>query len=292
VLLARTASVGVILRRGPSHWVQLIHWDTKQDVFTPGQWFHGRIYELRCDLSLNGKLFVYAAYKPGNARKHPDYGDRWTAISKPPYFTALALWRCDFYGGGYFQKNNRMLLNHLDENREPHPQHQPKIEIIQADEYSIMHNSIFWNRLGRDGWVAGLPGQKTEVEVLEKHPGRDHETILFHTFAMIRYSKSHKRLTLFIRAIGKKNMAWDGVYNQWLYRRYAEYEYGLLDTQTSQTVTLDGATWADFDQQKRMVFARAGKLFSAELVNDEFHFSELADFNSNQPCLGEEVVEE
>jgi len=60
VLLARKAPVGVILRRGPSDWVQMIHWNTKNDLFTPGQWFHGRIFEWKCDLSPNGKLIIYA----------------------------------------------------------------------------------------------------------------------------------------------------------------------------------------------------------------------------------------
>lgn len=33
VLLAREASAGVILRRGPSKWVQLIKWNTDADTF-------------------------------------------------------------------------------------------------------------------------------------------------------------------------------------------------------------------------------------------------------------------
>ncbi len=44
VILARESPTALILRRGPSRWVQLIRWDTLHDTFEPGAWFHGRIY--------------------------------------------------------------------------------------------------------------------------------------------------------------------------------------------------------------------------------------------------------
>src|SRR5438445_305998 len=91
VILAREAKVAVILRRGPTRRVELILWDTKNDGFQRGQWFHGRIYEERCDLSPDGTKFIYFASKYG-PKRDADMPDTWTAISKPPYFTALALW--------------------------------------------------------------------------------------------------------------------------------------------------------------------------------------------------------
>ena len=54
VILAREAPVGVIFRRGPAKWVQIIHWNTATDTFTPGQWFHGKIDPERSDLSPDG----------------------------------------------------------------------------------------------------------------------------------------------------------------------------------------------------------------------------------------------
>ena len=92
VILARNAPVGIILRRGPSKWVQLIKWNTQTDVFEPGQWFHGRIYEQCCDLSPDGRLFIYFATKySGKALYDEKISYAWTAISRPPYLTALAL---------------------------------------------------------------------------------------------------------------------------------------------------------------------------------------------------------
>src|SRR5438874_12985200 len=62
-LLARREPVGVIFRRGPSKQVMLIKWNTQQDSFELGQWFKGRVYERRCDLSPNGELIIYFAAK-------------------------------------------------------------------------------------------------------------------------------------------------------------------------------------------------------------------------------------
>jgi hypothetical protein len=56
VLLARRSGRGVVLRRGPSERVALVAWDTDRHGFELGQWFHGRIYERRCDLSPSGEL--------------------------------------------------------------------------------------------------------------------------------------------------------------------------------------------------------------------------------------------
>lgn len=109
VLLARQAPIGVILRRGPSKWVQMIKWHTDTDMFEEGQWFHGRIYEQLSDLSPNGKWFTYHAFKPNNAAKNPSYGNRWTVLSVPPKFTALGLWPFhgdDESGGAYFEAND------------------------------------------------------------------------------------------------------------------------------------------------------------------------------------------
>ncbi len=104
-ILAREADTAVLFRRGPSKWVQIIRWDTAHDTFDFGQWFHGRIYERRSDLSPDGTKMIYFAQKI-NRRTMADweYTYAWTAISKPPYLTALALWPkgdC-WHGGGLF----------------------------------------------------------------------------------------------------------------------------------------------------------------------------------------------
>src|SRR6266540_2392115 len=105
VILARRAAVGVIFRRGPSDLVELIRWHTAADTFERGQWFKGRIYEHRSDLSPDGSLLVYAASKH-HVPPDPKVGASWTAVSKPPWLTALTLWPMRSpvdWGGGLFQ---------------------------------------------------------------------------------------------------------------------------------------------------------------------------------------------
>src|SRR5688572_25493249 len=60
---AAAAPVAVIFRRGPSKYVEVIRWDLERDVFVRGQWFRGRIYDRRSDLSPDGELLVYFAAK-------------------------------------------------------------------------------------------------------------------------------------------------------------------------------------------------------------------------------------
>ncbi|WP_435022246.1 hypothetical protein TA3x_002814 [Tundrisphaera sp. TA3] len=99
VILARDVPKAVILRRGPSRWFHVILWDMAGDLFTPGAWLHGRIYEEKCDLSPDGQLFVYFAYKT-NRIGESTYA-AFTAVSRPPWLRALVMWpQDDTYGGG------------------------------------------------------------------------------------------------------------------------------------------------------------------------------------------------
>jgi hypothetical protein len=59
----------------------------------------------------------------------------------------------------------------------------------------------------------------------------------------------------------------------------------VLNNQTGERHLLSDATWADFDQQGRLVLAREGKLFSGTLQNGDLQLTELADFNANKPDL-------
>ena len=114
VILARAASTAVVFRRGPTKQVRLIQWDRHDDSFTRGQWFKGRSYERRGDLSPNGRRLVYFA---SNGK------DTWTAISNPPVLTALALWPSDgtYGGGGLFTSNDDVLINHSPDRMTPEP---------------------------------------------------------------------------------------------------------------------------------------------------------------------------
>lgn len=113
VITASQSPAAVILRRGPSKWYHVISWNTRTDHIEHGAWFKGRIYEDKCDLSPDGKLFVSFMLKESN----PENGmtNTWTALSRPPWLQALALWPHGgtYGGGGRFTGNRKLAMRPL-----------------------------------------------------------------------------------------------------------------------------------------------------------------------------------
>ena len=103
VLLAREARTGVIFRRGPTDVVGVYGWDRAKGEVREGQWFRGRIYAYRSDLSPDGRHMIYFAGKGERA---------WTAVSRAPYIKALDFMPQDdrWNGGGYFV-NDRFYMH-------------------------------------------------------------------------------------------------------------------------------------------------------------------------------------
>lgn len=131
VIMAREAPVAVVVRRGPAAWAQITLWDTESDAFTRGAWFRGRIYENKCDVSPDGQLFVYAAFQGRKLRT--SYSDSWTAVSRPPWLHALALWPMGttYGGGGRFVDDRRLVLRGASG---AHPDHPPQgLEIVPGE---------------------------------------------------------------------------------------------------------------------------------------------------------------
>ncbi len=272
-ILARQAPVGVIFRRGPSKWVQLIKWDTRSDSFEYGQWFHGRIYERRCDLSPDGKLYIYFASKQTYKQWCSSYTGTWTAISKPPYLTALALWpHGDCWGGGGMFHNNKTvrLNNHHSVGSQPHPDHQPPKQLtvkVNTNNYSLVgeDNPLYAARLERDGWRLTDSGQwhcerwlqrcdPPEVRVKEQPQGST---------------------SLIMKLHGRNSKSTNGV---WL------YSFWLRFKNSGREIPIQNAVWADWDCKGRLVFAREGRLFEAKiLVDGNLAPRQLADFNNSKP---------
>lgn len=268
VLLAREAPVGVILRRGPSKWVQLIHWDTKNDNFMPGQWMKGHFWKQRSGLSPDGHLFIYTValpYKKVHNPEHPpnpEYGSGWTAISKPPYFTALALWPHNI-GGGFFVDNRTVCVTSWV----THPNHEPKglkfvPNVFETDWFEI------------NGWIKLLDPFKNFLV----KDGRAYLSIS--KIETWQKDVDNFDYSLIVRE-GRAGVELGGRPPG---KRYSDnQEYAVVDRSTNQESVLKNVVWADFDLQKRLVLAKDGKLFSAAVVDGELSYTELADFNANTP---------
>jgi hypothetical protein len=245
VLLARKEPVALIFRRGPSKQVLLVRWDLTNDTFEIGQWFKGRIYEHRCDLSPRGDRLVYFA-----ASWRRPY-QSWTAVSRPPYLTALALWpKGDAWGGGgLFEGQNELLLNHGDHQR------------ALADGFTVPSRfkvgrpphagrgedePIFSRRMERDGWT------------LVQRPRafrRDDRTRIAYRFDQPEIwekpspdTRRRRRLRLFTDGVNERDGSW--------YVRRAELAAGR-DLPGADLGRID---WVDWSAAGDLLLARAGKI--------------------------------
>jgi len=89
-------------------------WNLENHQVAYGQWLRARVRYRKFAISPSGKYVVYFAADWSRER---EVGPTWTAVSRPPYFTALALWKeqSTWGGGGIFISDNHLALhtNHL-----------------------------------------------------------------------------------------------------------------------------------------------------------------------------------
>ena len=260
-ILAREAPLAVIFRRGPSKQCELIQWNTQTDEIRRGQWFRGRIYERRCDLSPDGELLIYFAM---NGAWESETRGAWTAISKPPYFTALALWpKGDCWqGGGLFIDNKTVFLNQFCGCAKPLKGKEAKrLRIVHDHPHSRMGNAeclgIYYPRLLRDGWRPAETAQSRG----------EHAS---HT-----WDRDQREGTTCLRKICISTIHHPpgrGCY-------YDRYE--LITPEA--TIPMPETEWADWDHAGRLVFARGGKLWYAQIHGDRLEENVIADFDQDHP---------
>lgn len=246
VILARDAPRAVVFRRGSSKQVLLVLWHTDSDTFVEGQWLKGRIYERRCDLSPNGEMLIYFAAN----YKEPFFS--WTAVSKPPFLTALALWQKGdgWGGGGLFKSENEILLNHRAE------------EMTLADDFRLPKelkikpfgerpgwgedSPILDTRLIRDGWSLVQDGESIEHKLgapvwIEFNPPV--------VWSKLNPVKRNFELRQAIGGLHERNGAW-----------YIT-EHFIVDKSSNETISLGKTDWADWDRNGELLFAKEGKIF-------------------------------
>jgi len=261
VLLAGRAPVGLILRCGPTDWTQLILWHTDTDTFEPGQWFRGRIDFHRCDLSPSGERLIYfaKAYKPRSIAL--GYRDTWTALSRAPYFTALALWPMGdtWFGGGLFVTDRSIRLNHPPCTSDTHPDHPARNLQVRVEPMVFWETCVLDERMKRDGWTLrskakrpGIAGQYPQE--LQKPDPKDRRLLILRDLS---------------DGTLRKRPFWFDVE----YRRTGE-----------EILTFEGE-WADWDQQGGLAYASAGKLWRVTFPprGRAPETREIADFRAAKP---------
>jgi hypothetical protein len=245
VILARKSPIGVVFRRGPSKCVQLIKWNTSNNSFEHGQWLKGRIYERRSDLSPSGDLLLYFAAK----HKAPIYS--WSAISRPPFLTALAFWpnlAC-WGGGGHFLSDESIALNHgegamlLGEGYSlPRSM---RVQPFGANSGRGEDDPVWSMRLQRDGWTQVEFPIKTKDDFGQKVWYEFDPPIKWHKF-----SPKSKYVTLEMSILGVKER--DGPWHI--------IEHNLL--RRDGTIDKIGRSdWADWSHSGDLLFAQGACLF-------------------------------
>ena len=154
VLLAPQAPIGLVIRRGPAKWVATLLWHRQTDEIQLGQWFHGRIYERRCDLSPDGRYLIYFAM---NGKWQGEARGAWSAISRAPYLKALALYpKGDCWnGGGLWTGRRQYWLN----GGTLYPPLCQTSEVQRDEDFQPTQYfggecpSVYYPRLMRDGWT-------------------------------------------------------------------------------------------------------------------------------------------
>lgn len=247
VLLARKAPLAVVLRRGPSKHVLALSWNTATHEFRLGQWFKGRIYERRCDLSPSGEKLIYFAAK----YRAPLF--TWTAVSRPPFLKALAMWpKGDAWGGGGLFTNERTIgLNHRKE------------QMGLADDFTLpksIHvepygahpgrgeDDPMWSlRLLRDGW--------TVKQAPEGWENKKNSKIQWGFSRPWIWMKSRGSWTLEMSILGifERDGPWYAI------------EHRVTKRAGRTAISLGRSDWADWSQSGELLFAREGRLYRMDL---------------------------
>lgn len=267
VILARDAPKAVVIRRGPTEWTRLSLWHTNSDQFEDGQWFKGHVYPHRSDLSPDGSLLLYYAAKWNAYTLDPQtpYDTVWIAISKPPYFTALALWNVGttYCPGALFEDDQTVWLPFTAGDDAAHPQHQPLgLKIVTGKPLDPQTPPYFY-RLERDGWRR--EAEHDPVPVAWWVPQRGQQSICWTKPSPI--SQSPFQLVLERTMIGYEET----------------FAYFLADAETQSLTPLTDAAWADWDHRGRLVAARRGQIQALNPAAPNEDVTVLADVNDQRP---------
>lgn len=247
VIVAREAPYAVVIRRGPTKQVCTIGWNLRTDEFVIGQWLKGRIYEHQCDVSADGRYFIYSATK---GKQMPEVGWYWTAISRTPYLKAIGLWRMRLPvdGGGLFGEGNDYWIASLDCHetlREP-----SGLCLLDTAPQSVMlldrSPGFYYERLLRDGWTAN-----SDKALREAYRGRG-------------------RVSLFEKPVG----------DFWVLRKIARSgnpdregrgshfdEHELVESPTGKCIDVNEWEWADYVRD-RLLWSTGGAIYTGRLTTE------------------------
>jgi hypothetical protein len=308
LLYASASPKVIILRRGPTKWVQQIVWNTETDMFTYGQWFRGGIKTYDCDVSPSGDYLIYFAQKYGV--KDPAY-QTFTAVSKTPTFTAMTLWSLgdSWAGGGIFIDDKTLWLNHPEGKREAHQDHTNTLFTLVPfpQDHSLQKIPIERYRILREGWVLTEKPEpdpkritiRTREELIsmcrdsnelptylqeENDPSRKwHQIETFYRTETWEKKALHSTYTLVYkpRIIISRMVGGYGSFEYYGSPESVEF-YIRHDASGKEDLLVDVAQ-ANFDHRGRLIMARYGALLGCDLQHESLQAHVLVDLNDQKP---------
>ncbi len=206
------------------------------------------------------------------------YTNTWTAISKPPYYTALALWpEIGTWGGGGLFIDQTTVCLRLHESARPHKDHlpPPNLNIIQCVPHEREDN-IYMQRLHAYGWTL-------------VHEGHSNPYVFQNPYATWGYIADGTTDPT-IRHKRTENKPYRLIMYDYGYTYVSSgdphvFRYALYNEQTKVNIPIATDEWADFDQQGRLVYVNNGALFAAHLTQTGMVEHQIADFNEQRPKL-------
>jgi hypothetical protein len=203
------------------------------------------------------RCFAYFARKESAQTFADIAADSWIAVSRPPWFTALALWTIGgtYCAGAHFVDRRTLFVAGITQ--APDRGSMPRWFALSKNAAYIdrtndwTDRTVYFNRLMRDGW--------TPIgEISSANPWWEHRSL-------------DDRQTLIMMP------RHDGSFNDYGGRHTTEY--GLRDESDGSLRELGRGTWADWDQRGRLVIARDGRLVEILGASE----TEIADLNPQAP---------
>ena len=235
ILVPSDSNQALILRRGPTTSVGVYSWDLTNDQVIERQWLKGRIYEYLCDISPNGKYFIYSANKKGTG---------YTVISRAPWIKAISFWRnLGWRGGGIFTSNKKYVLMDTDD-------HFAKFiskDLIQdRSSWYLCNDGIYHARLVKNGWSLKT---RTKSRVTYRKPLSVSvvlEKVVVNSYNFPRFE--FHRLVLSDQVEEKIEWHWSDWKDGWLL--WAEKGRLYRSQLPENSITLDGKLVYDFNSDK------------------------------------------
>jgi hypothetical protein len=236
-ICATAADIVAVLRRGPSNWTHLGLWDLTSEQFQSGSWLRARVYQQRCDVSPDGRYLCYFALNGG---AQWSAGGTYIAVSRLPWFTALAAWGTQgthTLGAHFVEDRTSWTLPEPDEGDDGPLRHRYGTAMTHPQDFAVER---------RRGWT-DLPGPAQPAGDVRGEPRVERYRV-----GRPRPGQPKRREhDIWLVASGgyAAHRSMDG-------RHYRPPAYDLRDGPGGPAlISLDGVQWADWARDGRLLVA-------------------------------------